>query len=221
MWSPGWVYQYLLSDLLEYLSRVVNPCSFWFLFELFFFFFLGSNQIHGLLVTGSLLDQCSSIAPQRAPLAPKENLQPQCAAADTVQKWVQPHVAKPHYRPASTFHSFVPNHKERLRVLPLLLGAGPCTALQLFAMDINKLLMPYINEGRNCTLDLKKTNKNPRKIMNTWIRNNQIINVYFIPYFCCYIYTLHLYNSYIYFICAFSCILIWRQNKQSSNKCQY
>lgn len=127
-----------------------------FLNLLLLFFFLGSNQIHGLLVTGALLDQCSSAAPQRAPPASKEDLQPQCAAVDTVQKWVQAHVTEPHFCSASTFHSLLPDHAEHPGVLPVLLGAGHCTALQLFAMDMNELLMQYADGGRNCTLDLKR-----------------------------------------------------------------
>lgn len=112
-----------------------------FISSFFCFVLLGSNQIHGLLVTGALLDQCSSAAPQRAPPASKEDLQPQCTDADTVQKWLQAHATKPHHCSASTFVSLLPDHKDHPGVLPVLLGAGPCNALQLFAMDMNELLM--------------------------------------------------------------------------------
>lgn len=170
----------------------------------FLFFFLGSNKIHGLLVTGALLDQRSPAASQRAPLAQKEKLQSQCAAAHAVQEWVQPHVAKPNYCPASTFHSLLPNHKECLRLLPVLLGAGPCTALQLFAMDINKLLMPYINKGRNCTLILYIHFKTSQVLkMNTWLGNHQIMCILYVYFYC-----LHC-LCHIYFIWAFCCILTW------------
>lgn len=48
----------------------------------FYWAFSGSHQIHGLLISGALLDKRSPPPPQRASSSPKEDLQPQCAAAD-------------------------------------------------------------------------------------------------------------------------------------------